>query len=150
MIPSQQTLKARVTPQILSTIILNKPAYFETAEEFIEMNKIFVKDTLFDRVMIWVDMVISPLITLISAAYYGEAPSIFSIMGLYKTVSMWNDWIYFQILKAEVHEWTGIVKSIGGPFIATNDPTYHSYVYADGMQRLHYACMGGAPSLPKN
>lgn len=114
------------------------------------MSRVFVKDTLFDRVMLWVDMVISPLITLISAAYYGEAPSIFSVMGLYKMISMWNDWIYFQILKAEVHEWTGIVKSIGGPFIATNDPTYHSYVYADGMQRLHYACMGGAPSLPKN
>jgi hypothetical protein len=114
------------------------------------MNKVFVKDTLIDQLMLWVDMVISPLITLISAVYYGEAPSILSIMGLYKTVSMWNDWIYFQILKAEVHEWTSIVKSIGGPFIATNDPIYHSYVYADGMQRLHYICMGGAPSLPKN
>lgn len=150
MIPSQQILKARVTPEILSTVILNRSKYFETAEEFIEMKRVFVKDALFDRVMLWVDMVISPLITLFSALYYGEAPSIFSIMGLYKTVSMWNDWIYFQILKSEVHEWTSIVKSIGGPFIATNDPSYHTYVYADGMQRLHYACMGGAPSLPKN
>lgn len=139
-----------MTPQILSTVILNRSKYFETAEEFIEMNKVFVKDALFDRLMLWVDMVISPLITLLSTLYYGEAPSIFSIMGLYKTVSMWNDWIYFQILKSEVHEWTSIVKSIGGPFIATNDPSYHTYVYADGMQRLHYACMGGAPSLPKN
>ena len=150
MIPSQQTLKTRLTPQILAKIILSNKDHFETAEEFIEMNKVFVKDTLIDQLMLWVDMVISPLITLVSAVYYGEAPSIVSIMGLYKTVSMWNDWIYFQILKAEVHEWTSIVKSIGGPFIATNDPSYHSYVYADGMQRLHYICMGGAPSLPKN
>jgi hypothetical protein len=143
-------VKNRVTPQILSTIILSRSDYFETAEEFIEMNKVFVKDTLIDRVMLWIDMVISPLITLISAVYYGEAPSIFSVMGLYKTFSMWNDWIYYQILKSEVHEWTSIVKSIGGPFIATNDPVYHVYVYADGMQRIHYACWGGAPSLPKN
>jgi hypothetical protein len=139
-----------VTPQILSSFILNKPTYFEDAEELVELNKVFVKETLFDRIMLWFDMVISPLITLISAVYYGEAPSVLSVLGLYKTISMWNDWIYYQILKSEVHEWTGIVKSIGGPFISTNDPVYHTYVYADGMQRLHYACMGGAPSFPKN
>lgn len=139
-----------MTPQILSSFILNKPTYFEDAEELVELNKVFVKETLFDRIMLWFDMVISPLITLISAVYYGEAPSVLSVLGLYKTISMWNDWIYYQILKSEVHEWTGIVKSIGGPFISTNDPVYHTYVYADGMQRLHYACMGGAPSFPKN
>jgi hypothetical protein len=141
MIPSTKTLKTRLTSNVLAQSILNYTEYFETAEEFVQMNKIFTKDNLFDRIMIWVDMVISPLITLFSAAYYGEAPSIFSMMSLYKTMSMWNDWIYFQILKSEVHEWTGIVKSIGGPFISTNDPTYHVYVYADAMERIH-ACWG--------
>jgi len=121
---------------------MNNTDYFETAEEFVQMNKVFTKDTLFDRLMIWIDMVISPLITLLSALYYAEAPSIFSIMSLYKAASMWNDWLYFQILKGEIHEWTSIVKSIGGPFISTNDPTYHVYVYADGMQRIHH-CFGG-------
>ena len=139
-----------MTPQILAKIILSNKDHFETAEDYVEMNKVFTKESWLDKVFLWFDMVINPLMTLISAVLYGEAPSIFSIMGLYKTISMWNDWIYFQLLKDEVHEWTGIVKSIGGPFIATNDPVYHAYVYADGMQRLHYACWGGAPSLPKN
>ena len=140
-----------MTQQILSKMILSKPTHFETAEEFVQLNKVFTKDNLLDRIMVWFEMVISHLLTLLSALYYGEAPSIFTMMSLYKTVSMWNDWIYFQFLKAEVHEWTSIVKSIGGPFIATNDPVYHAYVYADGMQRIHYACWGGgAPSLPKN
>jgi hypothetical protein len=109
------------------------------------MNEQFAKEGIIDKIMSWVDMVISPIITLVMALYYGEAPSIFTMMGLYKTASMWNDWIYFQLLKNEIHEWTQIVQSIGGPFISTNDPKYHPYVYADGMHRI-YACS----FLPKN
>jgi len=130
---------------MLAKMILNKSTYFETAEEYVQMNAVFTKDNLIERVMLWVDMVISPIITLVMALYYGEMPSIFTMMGLYKTVNMWNDWIYFQILKGEIHEWTQIVRSIGGPFISTNDPKYHTYVYADGMQRI-YNCS----FLPKN
>lgn len=142
MIPSKQILLTRITSDILARTIMNNTEYFETAEEFVQMNKLFTKDTFFDKLMLWIDMVISPLITIITALYYEEAPSIFSLMSFYKTFNMWNDWIYFQMLKSEVHEWTSIVKSIGGPFIATNDPTYHAYVYADGMQRI-YACAWG-------
>jgi len=145
MIPPNQTLKTRMTSKLLARTLLTDNDYFETAEEFVQMNKVFTKDSLLERIMIWVDMVISPLITLLTALYYGEAPSIFTMMGLYKTISLWNDWIYFQILKSEIHEWMDIVRSIGGPFISTNDPTYHAYVYADGMQRI-YNCS----FLPKN
>jgi len=145
MIPPNQTLKTRMTSNLLARTLLANNDYFETAEEFVQMNKVFTKDSLLERIMIWVDMIISPLITLFTALYYGEAPSVFTLMGLYKTITMWNDWIYFQILKSDIHEWMDIVRSIGGPFIATNDPTYHSYVYADGMQRI-YNCW----FLPKN
>jgi hypothetical protein len=134
-----------MTSNLLARTLLANNDYFETAEEFVQMNKVFTKDSLLERIMIWVDMIISPLITLFTALYYGEAPSVFTLMGLYKTITMWNDWIYFQILKSDIHEWMDIVRSIGGPFIATNDPTYHSYVYADGMQRI-YNCW----FLPKN
>lgn len=145
MIPSNSILKTRLTSNVLARTLLTDNEYFETAEEFVQMNKVFTKDSLLDRIMLWVDMIISPLITLFTALYYGEAPSIFTLMGLYKTISIWNDWVYFQILKSEIHEWTDIVRSIGGPFIATNDPEYHAYVYADGMQRI-YNCS----FLPKN
>ena len=145
MIPPSQTLKTRMTSNLLARTLLANNKYFETAEEFVQMNKVFTKDSLFERIMIWVDMIISPLITLFSALYYGETPSIFTIMSIYKTITMWNDWIYLQILKSDIHEWTDIVRAIGGPFIATNDPTYHAYVYADGMQRI-YSCW----FLPKN
>jgi len=145
MIPSNKILKTRLTSNVLARTLLTDNEYFETAEEFVQMNKVFTKDNLLDRIMLWVDMIISPLITLFAALYYQEAPSIFTMMGLYKTISMWNDWVYFQMLKSEIHEWTDIVRSIGGPFIATNDPEYHAYVYADGMQRI-YNCS----FLPKN
>jgi hypothetical protein len=145
MIPPNQALKARMTSNLLARTLLADNEYFETAEEFVRMNKVFTKDSLLERIMIWVDMVISPLITLFTAVYYREVPSVFTIMGLYKTITLWNDWVYLQILKGEIHEWMDIVRSIGGPFIATNDPTYHVYVYADGMQRI-YNCW----FLPKN
>ena len=145
MIPPNQILKSRMTSNTLARTLLANNEYFETAEEFVQMNKVFTKDSLFEGIMIWIDMVISPLITLFSALYYGELPSIFTMMSLYKTITMWNDWIYFQILKSDIHEWMDIVRSIGGPFIATNDPSYHAYVYADGMQRI-YNCW----FLPKN
>jgi hypothetical protein len=58
-------------------------------------------------------------------------------MTIHKTVSLWVDWIRYKELDSEIHEWIKIVKSNGGPFISTNDVSYHTYVYADGMQRLY-------------
>lgn len=135
MIPSTQTLKNRMTSEAVVCASLNQ-SYFETAEEFVQMNKVFTKTDLIGKIMLWIDMVISPLITIVTALYNQEAPSIFSVMSFYKTFSMWKDWLYFETLKTEIHEWTRAVKSVGGPFISTNDPVYHSYVYADGMERL--------------
>jgi hypothetical protein len=40
-------------------------------------------------------------------------------------------------LRSEIHMWISLVRSIGGPFIASNDAEYHVFVYADAMQRLH-------------
>ena len=58
------------------------------------------------------------------------------MISLHKTISLWTQWFQFKTLTYEIREWTSIVRSIGGPFISSNDPTYHMFVYADGMQRV--------------
>jgi len=57
-------------------------------------------------------------------------------MTIHKTVTMWIDWFQYYNITQETLEWKKFVQTAGGPFISTNDPTYHMYVYADGMQRL--------------
>jgi len=79
---------------------------------------------------------VSPLITIVTSIWNLEMPSVFSMYSFYKTFNIWAEWFEYMILQHEIHEWKRLVKSIGGPFIATNDPAYHSYVYADGMERL--------------
>jgi len=139
MIPHQNHLKSRVTSESLAYVITRGETYFETAEEFVRLNKIFSYEGIFAYVSLWADMIISPLITILMAIYYQEPPGIFSVLSIQKTVNLWRDWFLYEQIKKEVHEWTQIVKSIGGPFISTNDPTYHIYVYADAMQRIHYS-----------
>lgn len=139
MIPHQSHLKSRVTSESLAYVITRGETYFETAEEFVRLNKIFSYQGIFAYVSLWADMIISPLITILMAIYYQEPPGIFSVISIQKTVNLWSDWFLYEQIKKEVHEWTQIVKSIGGPFISTNDPTYHIYVYADAMQRIHYS-----------
>jgi hypothetical protein len=111
--------------------------FFEKADDYSRLNKVFNPEGWLEKVTLLADMIISPLVTLIMSLWYGELPSIFTVISLYKTINLWSDYIYFKMLIAELHEWTRIVKSIGGPFISTNDANYHSYVYADGMERIH-------------
>lgn len=135
MIPSNQSLKARMTSEVVSYVALND-TYFKKADEYSRLNKIFNPEDLIGRIMLWVDMVVSPLITIVTSIWNMEMPSVFSMYSFYKTFNSWADWLEYIILQHEIHEWTRLVKSIGGPFIATNEPMYHSYVYADGMERL--------------
>jgi hypothetical protein len=137
MIPSFQTLKTRITSESLAYICLHDKQFFEKADDYSRLNKIFNPEGWLEKVSLLADMIISPLVTLITCVWYGELPSIFSMISLYKTVHLWSEYIYFKMLIAELHEWTRIVKSIGGPFISTNDADYHAYVYADAMERIH-------------
>jgi len=62
-------------------------------------------------------------------------------------VTMWVDWFQYYNITQETLEWKKFVQSAGGPFISTNDPMYHLYVYADGMQRLKNSLFrGGGPA----
>lgn len=135
MIPANKELKSKLSLENAGYLILHS-GFFETAEEYVRLQSVFLKESLLDRVMLWIEMLISPLISIGMCLYNGEPPSIFTMMGFHKTFLLWNDWISYKLLSAEIHEWTKIVRSTGGPFISTNDPTYHVFVYADGMERL--------------
>lgn len=135
MIPSHQSLKTRMTSEVFSYVAMND-TYFKKADDYARLNKIFNPEDFISRIMLWVDMVVSPLITIVTSIWNREMPSVFSMYSFYKTFNTWAEWLEYTLLQHEIHEWKRLIKSIGGPFIATNDPTYHSYVYADGMERL--------------
>jgi hypothetical protein len=111
-------------------------SYFKKADIYSRLNKIFNPDDFISRIMLWVDMIVSPLITIVTSIWNKEMPSIFSMYSFYKTFNIWAEWLEYTLLQAEIHEWKRVVKSVRGPFISTNEPLYHSYVYADGMERL--------------
>lgn len=135
MIPPNQILKTRMTSEVISYLALHD-TYFKKADVYSRLNKIFNPEDLIGRIMLWVDMVVSPLITVVTSIWNMEMPSVFSIYSFYKTFNIWAEWFEYTLLQSEIHEWKRLVKSIGGPFISTNEPLYHSYVYADAMQRL--------------
>lgn len=115
---------------------MNTENYFEVAEEFLRLQTLFVKESTFEVIAQWFEMVLSPLLTLFVSWWTKTPPSIFSLMSVQKTVELWMDWYRFRELGGVIRKWTTIVRSINGPFISTNNAKYHVYVYADGMQRI--------------
>lgn len=128
--------------EINQYLILNKKRYFSIAEEFVKLDQLFKLETLFEKVTFWIDMIIYPIYTLFSTLLYSQTLGILTIMSIHKTVTKWQQYFRYVELKSEITIWKEIVRSVGGPFISTNDDTYHSYVYADGMQRLHDSLFG--------
>jgi hypothetical protein len=100
------------------------------------LQEIFLKDGWIGSITLWIDMIVYPIVSFILIFVYGQTPTIFSMISLHKTITMWTQWFRFKSLTYEIREWRNIVRSIGGPFISSNDPTYHIFVYADGMQRV--------------
>jgi hypothetical protein len=118
-------------------LILNNCNYFAIAEEFTLLTQLFKMDTGFEKLNFWIDMIIYPIITFISIIIYNEKIGIFSIVSIHKTVSKWQKYLDYLLVKTKINEWKEVIKSTGGPVISTNDDKYIAYVYADGMQRLH-------------
>jgi hypothetical protein len=133
--------------QINQYLILNKKRYFSIAEEFVNLEKLFKLETLFEKVSLLIDMIIYPIYTLFSILFYNQQLGIMTIMSIHKTVTKWQQYFRYLELNSDIYKWKAMVRSVGGPFISTNDDTYHSYVYADGMQRLHDSLFGNSPLL---
>lgn len=137
MIPSNQQLRKTLTPEIAYQILMNDKNYFKIADDYVSLQKIFSTDTLIKKVELWIEMVISPLFTFGMMIWEQKAPDMFNIMSLQKCFQLWKDWFRMRELRSQIHTWIKLIRSIGGPFISTNDAEYHVFVYADAMQRLH-------------
>jgi hypothetical protein len=111
--------------------------YFTIADEYVSLQRIFSRDTLLEKLELWIEMIITPLFMIVSAILNMSMPDMFQMMSLQKCVQLWKDWFRMRELRSEIHNWMKIVRSVGGPFISSNDAEYHVFVYADGMQRLH-------------
>jgi len=121
---------------MLAKMILLESNYFELAENHVELSRVFLTETWLKNISLWFDMVIHPLYLFYKFCILFETPGIFGMCSLYKCIQSWCDWFQYQFINADIHEWMSIVRSVDGPFISTNDPTYHVYVYADGMERV--------------
>lgn len=119
----------------MSQMLLSPNNYFQIAEEYVGLQEIFLKDGWIENISLWIDMIVYPIVSFVSIFVYHQSPTIFSMISLHKTITLWTQWLRFKTLTYEIREWTSIIRSIGGPFISTNDPMYHIFVYADGMQR---------------
>jgi hypothetical protein len=137
MIPSSEELIQKVCQKHVEFLLLNGSDYFSLADEFVTLQKIFVKEHVYDQIGLWFDMIVSPILTILHSLWKQVTPSIFTVLSFQKCVTLWKQWFRFQDLKKQIHEWMNIVRAIGGPFISSNDPEYHVFVYADAMQRLH-------------
>jgi len=128
-------------------IILNKKSYFSIAEEFIQLEQLFKCETTFENLNFWIDMILYPLYMIISILGYKQQLGFLSIMSIHKTVTKWQQYFRYLELRNETSKWKKLVQSEGGPFISTNDEKYHTYVYADGMQRLSNTLFSGRHSF---
>ena len=79
-------------------------------------------------------MILYPLYILYQLILGDYSP--FYMLSLFKTYELWLDYFRLRELQEEVNSWISIVKQLDGPWISTNDSTYHLYVYADAMERL--------------
>lgn len=120
-------------------ILLNTQNYFKVADEYVTLEKKFKQETVFEKLSLWMDMILYPLFMICSSVFYGKKMDMFTVITAHKTFAIWKDWIRYKTIQTEIREWKKIVTSNGGPFISTNDETYHVFVYADGMQRLYNA-----------
>jgi hypothetical protein len=130
MIPTTKRLKKRLKK--LGLKVEGKP-YFSLVEEFLDLQKKF-ETTFFEICLLGIDMILYPLYILYQLILGDYSP--FYMLSLFKTYELWLDYFRLRELQEEVNSWISIVKQLDGPWISTNDSTYHLYVYADAMERL--------------
>jgi hypothetical protein len=129
--------KFHITNETIQYFLLNESTnFFVKANEFVVLQEKFIKESLLEKLSLWFSLFISPLLTLFNLIIKKEDPSIFTMLSIKNTFDLWCEYIKFHLLSKEIHEWTKIVRSVNGPFISCNDPTYHMFVYADAMERL--------------
>lgn len=140
MIPDSKDIYARLDTRSIYYLLSYSSDFFQTAEEYVKLQKKFIPETIFEKVNLWFELYVYPIIVVIQALWK-QSIDIFLGFSLQKIYTIWNDYIRFINLQHEFSKWVQIVRNIGGPFIATNNPEYHIFVYADAMQRIKN-CLG--------
>jgi len=112
-------------------------AYFALANEYVDLKSEFECDYILETILLWFDMIIYPIYVLIRLSMLDFSPAY--IMCLVKTYKLWIDWFRVQEIERKVDLWKTTVRSLGGPWIVSNSPELHVFVYADGMERIKYS-----------
>lgn len=132
-------------PRLIKYFLFNTKRYFVDAERYIELSNTFSEVSWWTLMDMWF-----PLVSAIHCVVTKSLPDLFFLLGLYKSLKLWAQWHEYHALKYQLGEWREIVNAVGGPYIATNNPLYLPYVFADGMQRLqnlHIRRHVGVPGL---
>lgn len=118
-------------------LILNNTNYFATAEEYIQLHQLFKTETLYEKLSLFMKLIGNLLLSIL-----WKSQALSMAFTVYRMVDDWKQYVHYLELCKKIHEWKEVVRSVGGPFISTNDELYQPYVYADGMQRLHSRLFG--------
>lgn len=111
--------------------------YFIIADEYVILkDKFFYEDTI-AILYSWFDMILYPIYIVFRLCMLDLSPTY--LFTLIKTYQVWSDWLRLQELEKKVETWKTTVRSVGGPWISCNNPDYHVFVYADGMERIRYS-----------
>jgi hypothetical protein len=109
---------------------IENKSYFNLTTEYLELQKIFLSENIFDYLILIFDLILYPIWIIFTGMSYMD---IFTLM---KCFQLWKDLLRFQELHTEIWYWKFMVQLVGGPWISTNDSDYHLYVYADAMTRF--------------
>ena len=132
MIPEWKQIRKRAK----NLEVLNEP-YFALANEYVELKAKFICEDILETIYLWFDMLFYPIYIVIRLCMRDF--SVTYIFALTKTYQLWLDWLRLQEIEAKVDYWKLVVRSIGGPWISSNNPDLHVFVYADGMERIRLA-----------
>lgn len=107
---------------------------FQVAERYIQLRKRHVPKLWAETMSLLSDMILMPIIILF-LFLLGKADTITVLSTGFKTYSVWKEHLEYTELRYAVQRMFVYMKSVGGPFIVTNDETYMPYVFADAVQR---------------
>lgn len=119
-------------------------AYFALANEYVDLKSKFECADMLESFMLWFDMLLYPIYVVVRLCMLDMSPMY--ILALVKTYRIWFDWFRLREIEKKVDTWKTTVRSLGGPWIVSNDPDLHVFVYADGMERIRHSRVVPRPS----
>lgn len=129
MIPTNKQLH-----KVSRNLKFEEEDYFSLCHEYSELKKIFMTTEIFDIINLFFDMILYPLYILYKILT--KEFSVLDIMSIVRFYDLWKQWFRYDFLHSKLFVWKIIVRSLGGPWISSSNPSYHALVYADGMTRI--------------